>query len=224
MPLTRRRAATTAAATTAAAASRKSRGGLQTPTASLRRPHKRLVDPHAQTQFRVYGQGTPDESFFKRTWSHFKKTTLLSYQAILRGVVREANELQDMGYKVTSIQGATKKPVSFVDDTATPFHKRNHLWDVTKGVFERTTEFTIYYRKYESRDEPLARRIHHRSEVFSFYNKAGMRKHVARFMDKYDVLCQVDIHDTGALQDSLMANRGDLRATDTRVILFFHHR
>ena len=70
----------------------------------------------------------------------------------------------------------------------------------------------------------LARRIHHRSEVFSFYNKAGMRKHVARFMDKYDVLCQVDIHDTGVLQDSLMANGGDLRATDTRVILFFHHR
>jgi hypothetical protein len=220
MPLTRRRAA----AATASASSRKSRGGLRTPTASLRRPRKRLVDPHAQTQFRVYGQGTPDESFFKRTWSHFKKTTLLSYQAILRGVVREANALQTMGYKVTNIQGATKKPVSFVDDTATPFHKRNHLWDLTKGVFERTTEFTIYFRKYESKDEPLARPIYYRSQVFSFYNKAGMRKHVASLMDKVDVLCQVDIHDTGVLQDSLMANRGDLRATDTRVILFFHHR
>ena len=218
MPLTRRRVAVTATL------SHKSRGGLRTPVGSFRRPHKRLVDPHAQTQFRVYGQGTPDESFFKRTWSHFKKTTLLSYQAILRGVVREANELQAMGYKVTSIQGATKKPVSFVDDTATPFHKRNHLWDLTKGVFERTTVFTIYYRKYESKDEPLARPIHYRSRVFSFYNEAGMRKHVASLMDKVDVLCQVDINDTGVLQDSLMTNRGDLRATNTRVILFFHHR
>ena len=222
MPNTRR--AFSAAKITKPTATRKSCGGLRKPIASLRRPRKRLVDPHAQTQFRVYGQGTPDESFFKRTWSHFKKTTLLSYQAILRGVVREANELQAMGYKVTSIQGATKKPVSFVDDTATPFHKRNHLWDLTKGVFERTTEFTIYYRKYESKDEPLARPIHYRSQVFSFYNKAGMRKHVASLMDKVDVLCQVDIHDTGVLQDSLMANRGDLRATDTRVILFFHYR
>ena len=223
MPSTRR--ATTSPLTNRGwAASRKARGGLQHPTVRFYQPTKRLVDPHAETQFWVYGQGTPDESFFKRAWSHFKKTTLLSYMTILRGVVHQANMLQRMGYKVTSIQGSTKKPVSVVEDTSVPFHKRNHLLDFTKNVFERTTEFTIYYRKYESKKEPLAKPIYYCSRVFSSYNKSGMRRHIANWMDKVDVLCQVDIHDTGALQDSVTLNRGDVRTTDTRVILFYHHR
>ena len=200
---------------------RKTRGGTGK-SAPSRQPHKRLIEPHPKTQYWVYGQSTPDESFLKKTWTHFKKTTLLSYQQILRGVVAQANTLQMQGYKVTDIQGGTKKPFTFVDDTATPFGASRSFVDFAKSVFERTTEFTIYYRKYESKTEPLARSIDYCSQMFSFTEKDRLRKYLANCMSKLDVLCHVDISDTGVFQELMMPTKGNMRTTSTRVIVFYH--
>lgn len=217
MPATRR----ATFAITKPSTQRKTRGGAGKSAPSLRQPSKRLVDSNPETKYWVYGQSTPDASFLNRTWTHFKKTTLLTYQEILRGVVAQANALQMQGYKVTDIQGGTKKPVTFVDDTATPFRARSALFDMAKSVFERTTEFTIYYRKYERETEPLARSIDYCSKLFSFSQKDKLRKYLANRMSNLDVLCHVDISDTGVFQEFLLPNKGNLRTTSTRVIVFY---
>lgn len=183
---------------------------------------KRLVECNPEIHMWVSSQCEPGAGLLKRLTTYTINTTFLLFRDLLKKVVDKANELRSQGYKVVDIQGSTMKPFTVVEDTQKPRAKGNFLQDYVKNVFYRTTEFTVYYRKYKSSQEPLAKPLHYHTKTFMYGEKERMRKHIASFMTKHHVLCHVDINDTGALQDTLYSRKGDVNMVGTRVILFYY--
>lgn len=185
-------------------------------------PVKRLVAFNPEIHTWVSSQCEPGAGLLKRLTTYTINTTFILYRDLLKQVVKKANDLRSQGYKVVDIQGYTMKPFSVVEDTQKPFFKRNYLQEFAQNVFYRTTEFTIYYRKYKSSQEALAKPLGYHTKTFIYGETERMRKYMASFMKKHHVLCHVDIQDTGALQDTLYSTKGDIKMTGTRVILFYY--
>ena len=179
--------------------------------ALVERKLEKLVSVNPQVKEWVSSQSKPSVTitqFLKDKVNaiHFK--SFISYKKLLDRVVKTANGFQSKGYKVVDIAGSSRQRIEFIQNSPPKEHYLNDLYN-------RITEFTIYYRKYKL-EEPLAKKLQFEYKRFSnFYENKLMRKYIASFMTKHEVLCHVELPFTSV-------KPGNIKMTDTLVVFFYY--
>lgn len=192
---------------------RKRFGGVSTESKELV-VAKRLVSANPQVKKWVSSQSKPGTTIsgIREHLNAIRLKSFITYKRLLRRVIEVANAFQSKGYKVVDIAGSTTKPIEFFKDSQ---KRQHHLID---NLYNRVTEFTIYYRKYKFH-EPLAKSLLFDIKKFSnYYENELMHNYIASFMTKHDVLCHVDLPFTSTSR----SKPENIKLAHTLVVFFYY--